>query len=350
MPTIVAGIYLYARAADQFASTVGFSVRREDPASAFDLLGGTLSGLSGSSSSDTDILYEFIQSQKLVAEIDAEIDLKSIWSRPVGDPVFAFDPDGSIEDLIDYWGRMVKIYYDRSAGLIEVRVLAFDPDDATLIAETLFKKSSEMINALSAIAREDAIRYSWLELEAAKDRLTEARSAVQAFRNEHQLVDPSVEVEAQSQLIGSLQVQLADTLIELDLLRDIAGDRDPRVTEALRRVAVVEARIQAERHKLGVSDPTGGDEVFADIISDYERLVVEREFAENTYVTALATYDASLAEARRKSRYLAAYSQPTRAETSRFPERDLMIGLITMFLFLAWSTLALIFYALKDRR
>ena len=350
LPTALTAAYLWLRAADQYASTVGFSVRHEESSSALDFLGGSFAGFSGSSSTDTDILYEFIQSQKLVADMDAKLDLKSLWAKPENDWMFAFDPSGSIEDLIDYWDGMVKIYYDRTAGLIEVRVLAFAAEDATLIATTLFNESSEMINDLSAIAREDAIRYSREELEDAKTRLTTARGAVLAFRNEHQLVDPSIEVESQSQLIGSLQAQLADTLIELDLLRDGVGDDDPRLAQSLRRIKVIEERIAAERTKLGVGSDGNVSQVFADLIGEYERLVVEREFAEKTYISALATYDAALAEARRKSRYLAAYMRPTEAETSRFPERGLILGLFSLFLFLAWSIAALVGYSLKDRR
>jgi len=42
--------------------------------------------------------------------------------------------------------------------------------------------------------------------------------------------------------------------------------------------------------------------------------------------------------------------QPTAAETSRFPERGLILGLISFFLFLAWAIAALVGYSLKDRR
>lgn len=350
LPALISGWYLWNRAADQYASSVGFSVRREEASSPLDFLSGSIAGLSGSSSSDTDILFQFIQSQKLVADMDSDLDLKSMWSQPTNDPVFTFQKDGTIEDLLAYWDRMVQIYYDRNAGLIEVRVLAFAQDDATLIAQTLFEKSSEMINDLSAIAQSDAIEYSWEELTTAKERLTNARQVVQEFRNKYQLVDPSVEVLSQSQLIGTLQGSLAEARIAFDLLSDTAPADDPRVIQASRRIEVIEAQIKQERFKLGVGDNSGEDGDFAGLIGEYERLVIEREFAEKTYVSALASYDISLASARRKSRYLAAYMQPTLAESSQFPQRGLILGLLTLFLFLGWSIASLVAYSLKDRR
>src|SRR5690554_4773875 len=190
LPTLVAAWYLWARAADQYASHLGFSVRKEEMSPAIELLGG-ITELSGSSSSDTDILYKFLQSQDLVRRIDEMLDLRAIWSNPVADkdPVFRYDTPGTIEDLLSYWQWMVKIYYDSSSGLIDVRVLSFDPEDSRRIAQALFAEGTEMINQLSAIAREDAIRYAKADLEEAVERLKTARQVMTEFRNRTQIVD-----------------------------------------------------------------------------------------------------------------------------------------------------------------
>lgn len=354
LPAAAVAWYLWERAADQYASTVAFSVRTEETNSALELLGG-LTQLSGSSSSDTDILYEYLQSQKLVAEIDAAVDLRAIWSKPGGtDPYFAFDPDGSIEDLVDHWQRMVKIYYDDGAGLIEVRVLAFEARDAQLIAETLFDRSTEMINALLATAREDAIRYARADLGKAEDRLKAAREALTSFRNRNQMVDPTVDMERQSGVLANLEGLLANELIEYDLLALRTRADDPRLTQAESRIGVIRDRIAAERRKLGLAGGaeavTGEDGVYADLFGEYERLVVDREFAEATYTSARAAYDASVAEARRQSRYLTAYVHPTLAQSPRYPEREMLLALATLLILLVWGTLVLVVYALKDRR
>lgn len=341
--------YLWQVAVDRYASTVAFSVRREETSSAVETLMG-ITGVSGSSSSDTDILYEFLQSQLLVAEMNAAIDLRGKWSKPEGDPIFTFDASGSIEDLVDYWSRMVKIHYDGGAGLLEVRVQAFDPDDATRIAEVLFEKSAAMINELSDIARQDTIRHAREELESAVERLKIAREAVTQFRNTHQLVDPSVDLQTQAGLLGNLQAQLAEALIEVDMLARTTGANDPRMVQTQRRVEVIREQIADERRKLGQGGQSASGEVYANLVGEYERLIVDREFAENTYTSAMGAYDAALAEARRQSRYLAAHIKPTRAETSRYPDRVQIMMLLTLFLVLIWASVVLVAYSIRDRR
>ena len=347
LPASLTAYYLWGRAVDQYASTVGFSVRREETSSAMDLLGG-ISALSKSSSSDTDILYEFLKSQKLVADLDAKLDLRAIWSKPQGDPIYSFDTSGSIEDLVDYWSGMVRTSYDSTSGLIEVRVLAFTPEDATKIAQALFEASSSMINSLSTIAREDAISYSREELKSVEDRLRLAREAVTRFRTLHQIVDPSSDLQTHAGVLGALQTQLTAAQIELDLLGDTQSS-DPRQDQIKRRIAVIEARIASERNKVGVS-ADGVDEAYASVVGDYERLSVDLEFAQRSYVAALASYDAAQAEARRKSRYLAAHILPTTAEVARFPQRMILQSAISVFLLLLWAIGVLVTYSLRDRR
>lgn len=348
--------YLWDRAADQYASYVGFSVRRDEGGmSASGILGG-LAQITGSSSSpDGEILYELLQSQQLVADMDRALDLRAIWSAPGrsldnGDPVFAFGPDGSIEDLLDYWKRMVRVAYDSNSGLIEVRALAFRPEDSATITREILDHASIMINKLNDTAREDAVRYASTQLDEAVERLKNAREALTRFRSRHQIVDPTIDLQTQSGLIGTLQTQLAQALIDADLLRESAGNSDPRLLQADRRIEVIEARIAAERSRLG----SGGDEdesdAFAGIVGEYERLQVDHEFAQQSYLAAMAAHDAAQGEARRQSRYLAAHVLPTMAEDARFPQRFVLTGLVALFAFLAWAILVLIAWSLRDRR
>ncbi|WP_424976551.1 capsule biosynthesis protein [Dinoroseobacter sp. S124A] len=352
LPMGISAGYLWTRAVDQYASYVGFSVRTEEIGSAIELLGG-VTELSGSSSSDTDILYKFLQGQELVANIDAELDLREMWSRadPAVDPIFAYEAPGTIEDLVAHWERKVAIYYDSGSGLLDLRVLAFAPRDAQAIAEAIFDKSSAMINELSTLAREDAIRYARDELDQAVVRLREARVALNAFRNRTQIVDPTIDTQSQMGLLTNLEAQLADALIEVDLLRETTRPGDPRITQGELRVEVIERRIDEERRKMGLGGGSSDERsVFADLVGEYETLAVDLEFAQQSYVAALAAFDAARNEARRQSRYLAAHIRPTLAERAEYPERGFLLGLITLFSFLAWSITALVAYSLRDRR
>jgi capsular polysaccharide transport system permease protein len=302
-------------------------------------------------SSDSDILFEFIQSQELVEQVDAELDLHSLYARHHDvDPFFSLAPDTPIEDLVDYWRRMVMISYAPGTGLIELKILAFTPEDARTIATAIFDSSSRMINQLSSIAREDTTRYAREELETAVGQLSEARQALTAFRSRTQIVDPSADIQVQMGLLNTLQQQLGAELIDYDLLLLNAQSNDPRLQQSEQRIAAIQERIRQERQKLGSGGITTDGEDYATLVSEFERLLVEREFTEQKYTVALSNYDLAQAEAQRKSRYLAAYLNPTLAQSAEYPRRVLLLALTGLFLLIAWATSALIFYSLRDRR
>ena len=349
LPFLLAAWYLLAIAVDQFASTVGFSVRKEEVASPIELFGG-IADVASTGSSESDILYEFILSQEMVEALENRLNLTRIFSKPARDPVFAYDPTGTIEDLHDYWDRAVRVTYDTSTELIEVRVLAFDPGDARRVATGIFDESARLIDELSAIAQQDTIAFAKEELARAVERLKTAREAMTSFRSRTQIVDPSADLQGQMGLLSTLEQQLAEALITADLLRESTRADDPRITQANRRIEVIEARIEDERRKLGVGGAGGAGEDYATLLAEYERLAVDRQFAEQAYTAALATYDQALAEARRKSRYLAAYIKPTLAQSSKFPRTYELLAITAFVLVSVWGIGVLVYYSIRDRR
>ncbi|WP_299555910.1 sugar transporter [uncultured Tateyamaria sp.] len=353
LPLVVAAYYLFAIAEDQFGSITGFTVRSEESGGATDILGGLAQFAGTNTSSDGNVLNEFIQSQEIVEAIDAEVDLRAHYAQHWGnDPVFSLWPDASIEDLLWYWERVVRISFDEGSGLIDVQVLAFDPDMATAIAQLIVNESQVRINDLNAQARTDAMRYANEELQVAIARLKEAREALTRFRTRTQIVDPESDIQGRMGVMNNLQQQLAEALVEQDLLlATITSETDLRIIQGQRRINVIRDRIAAEREAFASDSGEIGavGEDYPTLITEFESLTVDREVAEETYRAALTALDVARANASRQSRYLATYVSPTRAQDAEFPQRFVLIGLIALFLVLAWAVMALVYYSIRDR-
>ncbi|MBJ3764348.1 sugar transporter [Maribius pontilimi] len=351
-PLLATIIYLWIFAVDQYSSVTGFTIRQEESGGASEILGG-LSALTGSSaSSDADILYEFIQSQDMVRGVDDALDLVTHYTGPFPrDPIFALWPDPTIEALQEHWQRKVRITFNQSTGLIEVRSLAFAPQTAHAINEEIVARSQDMINDLNLQSREDAMRYARADLDEALLRLKTAREALTSFRTRTQIVDPSADIQGRMGVMNNLQQQLAEALIEYDLLQQTTSEGDPRLRQAQQRITVIRARIADERQSFATednsADPDGED--YPTLIAEYEGLIVDREFAEETYRAALAALDVARAKASRQSRYLATYIPPTLPEMSEYPQRLVLTGIAGGFLVLLWSVLALVYYSIRDR-
>lgn len=348
LPTLLAAIYLSTVAHDQYSSRVSFSIRSQEISNPLEALSG-IGQLATGSSSEADIVYEYIRSQKLLADLSSRVDLEAIYSKPDFDPVFAYSPGQPIEELLKYWRRMADVTYDPGTGLMDVEVFAFAPDDAAEIAAAVLTVSGELVNELSSIARADTTRHAEYELEQARDRLKQARLKIRKLRDREGIVDPRANLESQMGILTALQQQLATELINFDLLAETTGSADPRLEQTNRKIEAIRARIRNEREKIA-SGNDSSDEALAAIVGNFETLVVDREFAEQAYTAAAAAYDTALSEARRKSRYLAAHVPPTLAESSQYPRRFLICSVIFGLGLLFWVVTTLGYYAARDRR
>lgn len=351
LPLMLTAAYLWGLAEDQYASNVGFTVRQEETASAGALAGGLAQVLGGSAGAGANarVLYEYIQSQDLVARVDAALDLRAHYSRNwPRDPVFSIWPDATIEELTDFWLRMVRISYDESSGLIEVQVRAHEAGFSQAVAERIVAESQATINQLNETARRDALAWAQADLDAAIARLRETREALTAFRATTQIVDPAADIQGRMGILNSLQQQLAQALVELDLLAG-ADAADPRLRQIQRRITVIRDRIVQERSNFASQDVTVSDTDYPTLIARYEGLVVDMEVADATYRAAQAALDGARSRAERQTLYLATYIRPTLAEKAEYPDRPVLTALAGFFLLMLWSVLALVYYSLRDR-
>ena len=346
-PTGGAFHYLYRIAVDQYASQVAFTVRSEDYQNPMDAL-QSLGSISVGSSSDTEILYDFILSQKLVENISNRLDLDEMYSRPEMDPVFAYQSGQSIEALTAYWERMVTVAYDQGGGLIRLKVFAFSAEDAHAIASAIVEESDILVNELSQISQEDTTRFARENLERASQRLKDLRLELAEFRSTHQIIDPTIDLNIRMGVVTALQQQLAEVLVQRDSLIGTTRQNDPRLNELDRQIVALEGRIEIEREHLSEPDGAQGDG-FVEIMSQFESLMVDIEFAQQAYLSAIASHDTAQAEARRRSRYLATHIPPTMPETAEYPSR-LKLGLSVLGIsFLVWMILVFTAYAARDR-
>lgn len=347
-PTIAATTYLFTTAADQYTSETAFAVRNLENQPQVDLL-GLISPTASSSATDSYILYDFIRSQSLVKKVDAELNLREIYNKAPGDWVFSLGRDRTIEELVDYWNLAVTVSYDNSSSIIYVRTYAFTPEDAQRIAEAIVRESEKTVNALSEQARQDAVRFTELELEKAEERLQSVRRELYAFRETTQEVDPSENAKLAIGLVASLEAALAKSRAELSTISAYLGPDAPSIRVLNERIASLETQIEAERSKLSTADPAGDLPPLTVNLNRYEELVLARLFAENFYTGAQTALVQAQAEARRQQRYLATHIKPTLAEEALYPSRALLSAAVFVLLAMTFSIVSLIIGNIRDR-
>jgi len=351
-PLVLAVIYYNEYAADRYAVEMKFAVKSPIVGGPSDFV-GLMTGMSTSSSTTTDsyIVVDFIESQDMVTQLEQVLNLREIYSKPETDILMRADPTEPKEDFADYMQRMIDVYYDTSSQIITVEVQAFTAEDAKRVAEEVLRLSGELVNDISERARLDTVRTAEEAVKRAENQLRDQRRKIAAFREQEQDIDPTRSVEAQQVLLGRLMGDLTDAETRMSTLRQFLSEDAPSVRFLQSQIDSLKIQVDGQRAKLGVGtgtkDPADKD-TLTTRIGLYEELSVDLEFLQNVYVSSLASLEAARMEADRQQRYLAAFVLPKLAEKAIYPERELNIFIVFVFALMAWGLSVMLIYVVRE--
>ena len=322
VPTLLAIAYFYGFASPQYVSEARFVVRSRSDAPQVSL-GSMLSaavGGGGVSSADAFSVRDFLISHDAVRRTDERLDLRKMWGREEADilsRLWADDP----ERLTKYFNSMVSVAYDSTTGVVTLRVRSFMPEDSKAIAETLLILSEQLINSLSERAREDALSIARREVGVAERRVLESREALTLFREQQHELDSAGTAQAAVATIAQLENAHIAAQAELRERQAFMREDNPGLQATRNRITALERQIAAER-----SRRTQGDGALSQQLAGFERLMLEREFADRQLASATASLETARIEAQRQQLYLARVVEPNLAVYPLYPRKLISVG------------------------
>jgi capsular polysaccharide transport system permease protein len=237
----------------------------------------------------------------------------------------------------DYWRSRVTTDLDLTTGLVRLRVQTFSPDVTLKVTRAILADCEALINRLSEQARRDAVRFAEEDVQSAEQRLKAARLAITHFRNRHGVIDPMKTAEANLALIAKLEadaVQAQAQVLAADLDR-----QSPTRRNAEASISALKQQIAALRRELAAqlpdSEVPSASRPLSSLVTEYQELELEREFADRHYLKSLSTLEAARQDAARTQRYLVVHVQP------RLPDEPLEPRRIWAIIGIAAGSLAL---------
>lgn len=326
LPTWLAILYFGLIATDQYESEARFvvnSAARQSTPVGLSLL--TSLGL-GRSQDNSYAVQDFIGSRDAIARLRPLLPLDRMFRVEHADFLARFPSilyRDREEEFYAYFQRMVSAIHSASTGVTTLRVKAFSPSDARDIAAALLDQSEELVNRMNQRAHADAVRVAQLDLEHAQRRLIDAQLALTAFRNREMLIDPTQNAATLGELIAQLSAELAQTRAQIREL-SVGSAASPHMPGLRRKETALEQQIAQERARIG-----GDADGLAGRIGDFERLSLEREFAQTRLAAAEAELVRAREDAARQQLYIERVVEPNLPDYPLHPERIRLV--LTVF-------------------
>lgn len=345
LPTALAVWYYGVFASDVYLSEARFLVRSPQRQQTSGL-GALLQGTAFSrAQDDTYSVHDFIRSRDALREIDERVGFRDAYSRKSIDAVNRFPglyPDESFEALHRYYQKQVSIQYDSVSSISILEVRAFTADEAQRINEMLLEMGERLVNNMNERSRRDLIDVAEREVSVAEARSKDAAASLATFRSGRAVFDPSVQGAMQLQGVAKLNEELLAAEAQLAQIRRVSP-QNPQIGSLRNRVEGLRQAISEEKAR--VLGSSGG---LVAQSPEYDRLVLEKTFADRQLATALAALDTARAEAQRKQLYLERLVQPHLPDYAVEPRRIRSVLTVFVLGLVAWGVLSLVVSGVRE--
>ncbi|WP_269245507.1 capsule biosynthesis protein [Rhizobium sp. AG207R] len=350
LPFLASSVYYAFIASDQYVAEARFAVRAVsgagDTSDAGDPGGATSALNMRSASQDAYVVTSFIHSTEILNRIGKKLDYRAMFTRPDADFLSRFSSARSDEEFLKYWNDHVSAYIDVTSGIITLKVRAFTPDDSVKLADAIIEESEKLINELSERARNDIIQSMKADVQKSGKAYGDTLIALNQFQNASGLLSPQAQAQNSGTILTGLLAQKLEFETRLFVMRQSNAQNSPTYQQLNLAKDSLDAQIEKMRSEL-----TGPENAsLAKALLDYSRLETDRMIAEKLYESAQKNYDAVLAEALRKTLYLAVFVKPVLPDESIFPRRVSTPLIILLALIVTWATLSLIWASVEDHR
>ena len=168
--------------------------------------------------------------------------------------------------------------------------------------------------------------------------------ALAAFRNTRGIIDPEGQAQVQLQLVSKLQDELIASRVQLQQLQALAPE-NPQIPLLRTRIGELTRQIESE-----IGRVAGGQGSLSAKAVQYQRLTLDREYADKRLAAALASLQEARNESRRKHAYVERIVEPNLPDEAQEPRRlrgilaTLVLGLV------AYGILAMLLAGVREHR
>jgi capsular polysaccharide transport system permease protein len=338
-PTTAGAIYYAFIASDQYVAQADFTVSGGE-APPIDGL-GALTGIPAMAViQDTQIVTNYIHSRAGLESLEKLVPVRALYSEASADWLSRFDPGKPVEKFVRYWDKMSDASIKMPAGIVELKIRAFTPQDSERIARAVLLVCEALINDMNDRMNHDAVANAEQELGRTAQRLSQARAALEEARNDSGLLDTGKAAESLNKLATDTRTSLLRLQQEYSTQLNYVSQSAPQMQALKSRIDVTQSQVAEIESKLTATQLSpDGQSTIATSMTKFGALDLERQVAEHLYAGAATSLELARLNAERKTMYLKTFVSPVAPQEAIYPRRALFTFLIFAGSALLWALL-----------
>lgn len=345
IPTVLSILYFGLIASDRYVSISNFVVRSPQKSTSVGGLSAFLQNVGFSRSTDDSyVVNDYVLSRDAMNALEQSIGLRAKFRGDKVDLISEFNPlgiDNSNENLYKYYKDKVDIALESTSSISTLTVRAYSAEDAHTINVKLLEQAEALVNKLNERGRQDMVQSAQDTVRQAEERVKDVSTRLTQFRKSNRIFDVDKQATVQMQMVSKLQDQLILVKTQLSQLRVVTPE-NPQIRVLQERERSIRKEIETETQK------ALGNNSLNEKSSEYEKLMLEKEFSIKQLAAALATLEQSRIESSKKQLYLERIAEPNMPDDAYEPAR-LRNMLTTLLLgFMLWGIFKMLVAGAKE--
>ncbi len=301
----------------------------------------------GGGAADMLLLRDYMLSVDMLVKVQEEVDFRDHYAASGIDWFSRLArADVPLEALHEYYLKRVSVELDDYAQVLRLKVQGFTPEMAKAITSLLLREGERHMNAMGQRLAEEQVRFLELQVNDLYQRFEDARKDLIEYQNIHGLVSPEGTVESISQVIASLEGELAKMKAERLALASFQRDGSIEVVKIDAAIRSLSDQIELERARLAQKSGRALNTISA----DYRTLEIKVSFAQEGYSAVLAALENTRIEAARKLKQLSILQSPTLPQYPVEPDRLYNVTVFTIIALFIGLILQMLVLIVRDHK
>lgn len=349
LPVIAVAVYYAFFSIDRYVSVSKTVVRQPQDSQAANIpsLALLMGGSNPTSREETLFLQEFIGSIDMMNYLQKNLSWVQAYASQHTDPLYFIDAEAPVEDLLEFYNRIVTTHFDDLTGLLEIEVQAPTPELAENMLIAILKESERFVNEISHKMARDQMTFFESELAIARRNYEAKKNNLIAFQASNNVLDANAVAQSRSEIIAGLESLLTSERAQLSNLLSTLNPSSPQVRQQKTKIAAIERQLQDEKKRL--VSPSDGDQLNV-VAAKYQNLMIDAGIAEESYKLAVTALENARIEASKKIRSLVTVVSPSLPQRAIYPDRLYNLATLLVLLLLLYGVARFVIATIEDHR
>lgn len=316
---VLTSAYWLFFASDRYVSEANVIIRKTDSVGApsFDL-GMLVSGVPHADRANQLLLRDYLLSVDMLKKLDKQLDLRTHFSDSSHDLISRmWLQDASMEWFYRHYLSRVQVEFDEFAGVLRIKVQAYDAETSQAIAQMLVQEGERYMNLLGHEMAQVQVDFLTTQVDQAQQRFQQASQALLNYQNKAGLLSPQATAESINAIVASLESQRAQLQTQLASLPKSLDRDHPNIVLLKQALSAVDTQIKQEKLKLAT--PSGG--TLNSYVEEFHRLDMDVQFTQELYKSSLIALEKGRIDATRMLEKVSVLQTATLAEYPMEPRR-----------------------------